>query len=156
MEIPPAHHGTLVFERHIPASVEAVFQAFRDPTQRAEWGAPSDTAVILYDSADFRPEGVDRFRCGSRDNPNVCGTTWYLQIVENRRIVSAEMIQMEGQPLSASLTTLELRSEGETAHLKSTSQVVSFAGSEMIRNHQIGNDGALDNLVRYFARRRTP
>jgi uncharacterized protein YndB with AHSA1/START domain len=153
MKIAPTHHDTLVFERRIPASIEAVFQAFSDPTQRAEWGAPSDTSVILYDSADFRPGGTDRFHCGSRNNPNVFGTTWYLQILENSRIVSAETIEMEGRPLSASLTTLELWSEGETTQLKSTSQIVSFVGGEMIRNYQIGNDGALDNLVRYFARR---
>lgn len=152
MEIAPTHHGTLVFERRIAASVQAVFHAFSDPAQRAEWGAPSATAVILYDSADFRPGGVDRFRCGSRSNPNVFGTTWYLQIVANSLIVSAEMIEMEGRQLSASLTTLELRSEGESTQLKSTSQVVSFVGSEMINNYQTGNDGALDNLVRYFAR----
>jgi uncharacterized protein YndB with AHSA1/START domain len=154
MEIPPTHHGTLVFERRIPGSVETVFHAFMDPIQRAEWGAPADTAVILYDSADFRPGGVDRFRCGSRSNPNICGTTWYLQILENSRIVSAEMIEMEGKPVSASLTTLELRPDGESTQLKSTSQIVSFVGSEMIKNHQVGNDGALDNLVRYFARQK--
>jgi uncharacterized protein YndB with AHSA1/START domain len=154
MEIPSAHHGTLVFERRIPGSVEAVFHAFMDPIQRAAWGAPSDTAVILYDSADFRPGGVDRFRCGSRSNPNVCGTTWYLQILENSRIVSAELIEMDGKPLSTSLTTLELRPDGQFTQLKSTSQIVSFVGSEMIGNHQIGNDGALDNLVRHFARQK--
>jgi hypothetical protein len=65
VEIPTTQDETLVFERRIPASVEAVFQAFSDPRLRAEWGAPSDTAVILYDSADFRPGGVDHFRCGS-------------------------------------------------------------------------------------------
>jgi uncharacterized protein YndB with AHSA1/START domain len=151
MEIAATHHATLVFERRIPAPVEAVFHAFADPTQRAEWGAPSDTAVILYDSADFRPGGVDRFRCGSRSNPNFRGTTWYLQIVENSRIVSTEMIEMEGKPLSAALTTLELWPEGETSLLKSTSQVVSFVGSEMIKNYQTGNDGSLDSLVRHFA-----
>jgi hypothetical protein len=64
------------------------------------------------------------------------------------------MIEMDGKPRSASMTTLELRSDGESTQLKSTSQIVSFVGSEMIRNHQIGNDGALDNLVRYFAGRR--
>ena len=156
MEIAPTHHGTLIFERLVPASVQTVFHAFADPIQRAEWGAPSDTAVLLYDSADFRPGGVDRFRCGSRNNPNVNGTTWYLQIIENSRIVSAEMIEMEGRPLSASLTTLELWPEGESTQLRSTSQVVSFVGSEMLKNYQIGNDGALDNLVRYFAGQSIP
>jgi len=147
----PIHHATLVFERHISAPVEAVFCAFADATQKAEWGAPTDTAVILYDSSDFRPGGVDRFRCGSRKNPNVQGTTWYLEIAENSRIVSAERIEMEGKPVSTSLAALELRPEGTTTYLKATIHVASFVGSEMIRNFQIGNDGALDNLMRYLA-----
>src|ERR1700730_6633756 len=59
-------HATLVFEREIPAPVEEVFAAFADPVARTEWGAPSDTAVVIYDEADFREGGQDRFRCGSK------------------------------------------------------------------------------------------
>ncbi len=152
MDLTPIQHGTLLFERRIPAPVEAVFRALADPTQRAEWGAPSDTAVIIYDHADFRPGGVDRFRCGARTNPNVHGTTWYLQIVENRRIVSAETVEMNGKTVSASLTTVELTADSDATLLKSTNQVASFMGSDMIRNHEIGHNGSLDQLLRYFAR----
>lgn len=59
-------HATLVFERQVPASIEKVFAALADPVARSQWGAPSETAVILYDEADFREGGQDRFRCGPR------------------------------------------------------------------------------------------
>jgi uncharacterized protein YndB with AHSA1/START domain len=85
MTLPTTLHATLVFEREIPAPVEEVFAAFADPVARSEWGAPSDTAVVIYDEADFREGGQDRFRCGSKADPNIHGTTRYLEIIANRR-----------------------------------------------------------------------
>ena len=70
-------HSTLAFERELPAPIEAVFAAFADPAARAAWGVPSDTAVVIYDEADFREGGQDRFRCGARVNPNILGTVQY-------------------------------------------------------------------------------
>src|SRR5216684_6920091 len=105
-------HTTLVFEREISAPVEEVFAAFADPVARTEWGAPSDTAVVIYDEADFREGGQDRFRCGAKSNPNIYGTTRYLEIVPNRRVVSSETIVVEGKRLCVSLTTLELTPDG--------------------------------------------
>jgi uncharacterized protein YndB with AHSA1/START domain len=147
-------HATLVFEREIPASVEEVFAAFADPVARSQWGAPSDTAVIIYDEADFREGGQDRFRCGSKANPNIHGLTRYLAITADRRVVSSETIDMDGKRLCASLTTLELAPHGEKTKLKNTTQLVSFIGLDMIKGHEAGHNGSLDNLVRYFRSKR--
>jgi uncharacterized protein YndB with AHSA1/START domain len=62
-------HATLVFDREVPAPVEDVFAAVADPVARTEWGASSDTAVVIYDEADFREGGQDRFRCGPKADP---------------------------------------------------------------------------------------
>jgi uncharacterized protein YndB with AHSA1/START domain len=151
----PTLHATLVFERVIPASTEAVFAAFADPVARAAWGAPSDTAVLIYDQADFREGGQDRFRCGPSADPNIHGLTQYLEIIANRRVVSIETIVAEGKRLSASLTTLELMPEGETTRLKSTIQLASFIGEAMIKGNEIGNNASLDNLLEYFRIKRS-
>jgi uncharacterized protein YndB with AHSA1/START domain len=145
-------HTTLVFEREIPAPVEEVFTAFADPVARTAWGAPSDTAVVIYDEADFREGGQDRFRCGDRSNPNIYGTTRYLEIVVNSRVVSSETIVMDGKRLCASLTTLELTPHGEKTKLKSTTQLASFTGEDMVKGHEAGTDASLDNLVQYFSK----
>jgi hypothetical protein len=42
----------------------AVFASFADPVIRAKWSAPSDTAVLLYDEANFAIGGRDVFQCG--------------------------------------------------------------------------------------------
>lgn len=145
-------HATMVFEREIPAPVEAVFAAFADPVARTAWGAPSDTAVVIYDEADFREGGQDRFRCGPKADPNIHGTTRYLEIIVNRRVVSSETIVVGGKRLCASLTTLELTHDGETSRLKTTVQLASFIGDDMVKGHEAGNNASLDNLVRYFSK----
>jgi uncharacterized protein YndB with AHSA1/START domain len=144
-------HTTLVFEREISAPIEEVFAAFADPVARTEWGAPSDTAVVIYDEADFREGGQDCFRCGSKADPNIYGTTRYLEIIANRRVVSSETIVTGGKRLCASLTTLELTPDGEKTRLKSTIQLASFIGEDMVKGHQTGNNASLDKLVQYFS-----
>jgi uncharacterized protein YndB with AHSA1/START domain len=150
MTLPKTLHATLVFERQIPAPVEKVFTAFADPVARTEWGAPSDAAVLIYDETDFREGGQDRFRCGSKANPNIHGTTRYLEIIANRRVVSSETIVTDGLRLCASLATLELTPDGEKTKLKSTIQLASFIGEDMVKGHERGNNVSLDNLVQYF------
>jgi uncharacterized protein YndB with AHSA1/START domain len=143
-------HKTLTFERDVPAPVEKVFQALADPLARTQWGAPSDTAVVIYDEADFKEGGQDRFRCGSKANPNIHGTTRYLDILTNRRIVSSETISMDGRRLCASLTTLELAARDNSTRLTHTTQLASFIGEDMVKGHEVGTNASLDNLVRYF------
>lgn len=144
-------HETLVFEREIAAPVEKVFAAFADPVERAKWGKPSDGSVLIYDEEDFREGGKDRFRCGSKADPNIHGTTRYLDIVANRRIVSTETIEMNGKRLCASMTTIEFSSDGEKTKLTSTTQLASFIGEDMVKGHKSGTNASLDNLVRYFS-----
>jgi uncharacterized protein YndB with AHSA1/START domain len=108
-------------EEGAPAGSRA--HASADPVARAKWSAPSDTAVVIYDEADFRDGGQDRFRCGSKADPNIHGETRYLEITINRRVVSSETITMDGKRLCVSLTTLELTQDGKKTKLKNTTQL---------------------------------
>jgi uncharacterized protein YndB with AHSA1/START domain len=143
-------HATLVFEREIPAPLEKVFEAFADASHRAQWGAPSDTAIIVFDEVNFAEGGRELFRCGAKSNPNIHGTTGYLEIVPNVRVVSCETIVVDGRRLCASLTTLEISANGTGTSLKSTTQIASFVGQDMIEGHEVGNNASLDSLVRYL------
>jgi len=151
MEAASILHATLVFERSIPAMTDQVFAAYSDITVRKKWGAPSDNTALIYDKADFREGGEDVFRCGPKSNPNIHGVTRYLDIVANRHIVSSETITIDGRRLCTSLITLELNTEGDHTKLKSTTQLVSFIGQEMVRGHENGTNASLDNLVNYFS-----
>lgn len=152
MEAPATIHATLIFERAIPATVGRVFAAYTNLTERLQWGAPSEGTALIYDRTNFAEGGEDVFRCGPKSNPNIEGTTRYLDIVANRRIVSSETIAMDGHRLCASLSTLELHSDGEKTMLKTTIQLASFVGEDMVRGHENGTNASLDNLVRHFQR----
>jgi uncharacterized protein YndB with AHSA1/START domain len=143
-------HATLIFERDVPAAADRVYKAYTDIAERLKWGAPSENTALLYDKTDFREGGEDVFRCGPKSNPNIEGTTRYLDIVANRRIVSSEAIAIDGRRLCASLNTFELNPEGDHTKLKSTIQLVSFVGKDMITGHENGTNASLDNLVKYF------
>ena len=143
-------HATLIFERMVPATCSQVFTAYADIEERQKWGAPSDNTALIYDQTNFREGGEDAFRCGSKANPNIHGATRYLDIVVDRRIVSTEMISVDGQRLYASLQTLELAPDDDCTKLKSTIQLVSFVGQDMVKGHESGTNASLDNLVKLF------
>jgi uncharacterized protein YndB with AHSA1/START domain len=144
-------HATLIFERIVPAPCNQVFTAYADVDERKKWGAPSDNTALVYDQADFREGGEDAFRCGSKSNPNIHGATRYLDVVANRRIVSTETISVDGRRLCVSLSTLELNPDGDHTKLKSTIQLVSFVGQDMVKGHENGTNASLDNLVNFFS-----
>lgn len=143
-------HKTLVFERHCAAPVKRVFAAFADPVIRARWSAPSDGAAFIYDAADFREGGEDRFRCGSKENPQYTGRTTYISIVPDVLVVSSEVVEAGGRKLMSSLITTELAAEGDVTTIRMTVQVTSLFGDQMIVGTEIGNNAALDNLVEHL------
>jgi uncharacterized protein YndB with AHSA1/START domain len=144
-------HETFVFERLCPAPIERVYAAFSDPTERARWSAPSNDAAFVYDEADFREGGVDRFRCGSKEAPQYTGQTAYLCIASPNLVVSSETVESGGRKLMSSLITTELETQGAATRIKMTVQVTSLFGQQMIAGTKIGNDSALDNLVEQMA-----
>ncbi len=152
MKTTSAHHATIVFERNYDVPIERVFGAFADPKDRARWSAPSDTAVLIYDKADFRIGGRDTFRCGAKSDPKFFGESRYHDIIPNRRIVSSETIDTDGKRLSVALTTMDLEPEGSSTKVKLTVQIVLLDGADMIEGTKIGYTGALDNLARELER----
>ena len=138
-------HATITLERTYRAPLERVFSEFADPVARARWSAPSSD-VLIYDQTEFRDGGRDLFRCGPKNDPKFRGETFYHLIVPNRRVVSSETLDVDGQRLAISLNTLDFEPTGEGTNLQVTVQMVSFVGAGMIEGYESGNKGALENL----------
>jgi len=138
-------HATITLERTYRAPLERVFSEFADPVARARWSAPSND-VLIYDQTEFRSGGRDLFGCGPKNDPKFRGETFYHLIVPNRRVVSSETLDVDGQRLAVSLNTLDFEPAGEGTNLKVTVQMVSFVGAGMIEGYESGNKGALENL----------
>ena len=136
----------------LSAEEAAEFLQDADPAARELWGPPSDTAVLIYEDADFGEGGLDRFRCGPKANPYVRGVTRYLDVVPDRRVISSETLVADGRRLCASLSTLELIPQGGKTRLKNTSQLVSFIGEDMVKDYATATNTSFDSLVRFFER----
>lgn len=145
-------HATLVFQRPLPAPVARVWQAFADPAERAIWGVPSDTAVVIYDQAAFRVGGTDIARCGDRSDPRYRAVTRYLDIVPERRIVWSEVVDEQGTAFGASLVTVDLEPDSGGTAMTVTIQVASFVGDAMIEGTRQGYETSLLNLTASLAR----
>jgi uncharacterized protein YndB with AHSA1/START domain len=143
-------HGTVVVERTLDVPVSRVYAAFADARERASWGAPSETAVFIYDETDFRVGGRDLAHCGPKADPRFRVETRYLDIADERRVVWTETIRDGDRPLAANLTTLALRPDDGRTHVTVTIQIASFVGPGMIANTEAGHTGSLANMARYL------
>ncbi|HEV2110478.1 MAG TPA: SRPBCC domain-containing protein [Gammaproteobacteria bacterium] len=143
-------HATLTMEHAYAAPVARVFAEFADPVARARWSPPSSD-VLIYDETDFREGGKDVFRCGPKGDPKFHGTTAYLVIAPNERVVSSETLEAEGRHLAVALTTLDFEAAGQGTKLRVTVQMISFVGAGMVEGYESGNRSALENLSRHLS-----
>jgi uncharacterized protein YndB with AHSA1/START domain len=142
-------HATIAVERSYRAPVERVYSEFADPVARARWSTPAND-VLIYEETDFRAGGRDVFRCGPRTDPKFRGETSYHLIVPNKRVVSTETLDVDGERLAVSLSTLDFETTDEGTKLKLTVQIVSLVGVGMIEGYESGNKGALERLSRHL------
>ena len=118
-----AVHATFCIERTYDASPARVFKAFADPGAKAKWfGGPGNWTA---DGAtmDFRVGGRE-FHSGVHE-PG--GTRYsfdalYWDIVPDERIVFSYEMHLDGQKISVSLTTVEIKPAGRGAKLTFTEQ----------------------------------
>ncbi|HYW61427.1 MAG TPA: SRPBCC domain-containing protein [Xanthobacteraceae bacterium] len=143
-------HGTIVVEHVVDVPVSRAYAAFADAQERARWGAPSETAVFIYEETDFSVGGRDVARCGARNDPKYRVEARYLDIVNERRVVWTETIGTADRLLATNITTLDFRPDGRRTRLKVTIQVTSFVGPGMIENTRAGHQGSLANMARYL------
>lgn len=143
-------YGTVVVQRTLNVPVARAYNAFADANERANWGAPSETATFIYEETNFKVGGRDLARCGPKQDPKFAVEARYVDIVAQRRVVWVEMIREIDRLLAVNITTLEFRPKGHCTDLKVTVQVTSFVGPEMIKNTQSGHEGALNNMARHL------
>lgn len=115
-------HGTFVIERRYKAAPEKVFAAWADPAQKRKWFIEGEGWIIHSYAMDFREGGVESSRFRPKDGPEMSNDTYYHFIIPGRRIVSSYIMTVAGQPLSASLSTLEFEADGQGTKLFYTEQ----------------------------------
>ena len=143
--------ATFTVERVYPHSPARVFKAFSDQQAKDKWFKGPDGYQMLERTFDFRVGGEEV--AVGRHGPSHGGRVSafycvYQDIVENERIVYAYRMTMDGAPISVSLATIELRSEGGGARVTITEDGVFLDGFEDGGGREQGTGWLMDQMGR--------
>jgi uncharacterized protein YndB with AHSA1/START domain len=146
-------HASFNIERIYPQSPAKVFRAFQDPQVKRLWFAEGEGFEVHDYTMDFRIGGneVTHFRFGE-SGPEMSFVSHYHDIVENRRIVYSYHMTVAGNPLSASLSTIELIAEGKGTRLIFTEQDAFFGGQDSVKSREEGTRELLEKLGEALAK----
>jgi len=152
MTQPSVDHATFAIEHRYAATPARVFQAYGDAAIKRRWFAEGEGFTVDEYSLDFRVGGreVCAFRYG--DGPPMTFEAVFLDIVPDRRIVSAYAMTIGGQRISASQGTVEIRPDGEGAHLTYTEQAAFLDGLDQAEQRKAGSIELQEALARELER----
>jgi uncharacterized protein YndB with AHSA1/START domain len=141
-------NATFTIERVLNASPARVFAAYGSLEAKSAWfKAPSDIETLNRE-LDFRVGGKERFHARWPSGTITDFQATYHDIVENERIILVYDMFHNGDKLSVSLLTLELRAEGDRTRLIHTEQGSYLSGGDdAARSREHGTTWHIDNLV---------
>jgi uncharacterized protein YndB with AHSA1/START domain len=143
--------GSIDFTRTLPVSPDQLWGLLTDPKHRERWGAPSDDAVLVMESADLRVGGQDRHRCGPLEAPDFTVLTRWYHLEAPARAVFTETLVIAEAAIFTSLVTYVLSPASDGTRLAVTVALSSFTGEDATADVQEGWTAGLANLDRYIA-----
>lgn len=147
-----AVHDTFTFDRHYDFAPERVYKAFADPTAKAQWfsGPPESKQEDV--SFDFREGGKETVTTIIGDGSRIGFIATYTDIVPKERIVYTYEMTMNGQRISVSIATIELRAAtGGGTDLVLTEQGVYLDGLDQPQYRRQGTEQLLAALEGFLA-----
>jgi uncharacterized protein YndB with AHSA1/START domain len=140
-------HSTFTIERTYPQPPERIFFAFADKATVRRWRVEGDGFTIAEFTFDFRVGGGEISRFSYQGGPEIRLDAQFQDIVPDRRIVFSYRMAVGAQPLSASLTTVELAPSGNGTRLTYTEQGAFFDGVDSAQGREEGTRGLLEVLA---------
>jgi uncharacterized protein YndB with AHSA1/START domain len=134
-------------ERRFRQSPQQTFQAFADPALKRRWfGAPASWSDVSWE-LDFRVGGAEL--SVGRDTGGRLHEfrSRYHDIVDGDRILFAYDLLLDEQLISVSLTTVEMRPDGEGTHLVFTEHGAFLDDLEDPAEREHGTGLMLDGLA---------
>jgi uncharacterized protein YndB with AHSA1/START domain len=110
-------HDTFVIERTYNVPPATVFAAFSSASAKSRWFGPEDENTPAKLEMDFRVGGHETNEGGPPGGPVYKYQATYQDIVQDHRIVATYNMWMDGQLISVSVNTVELKANGSTTKL---------------------------------------
>jgi uncharacterized protein YndB with AHSA1/START domain len=142
-----AAHATFTVERTYDASPARVFAAWADQQAKSQWFGPGSDGHTL----DFREGGSEHLSVEAGDGAVYTFDSRYHDIVPDERIVHSYEMSRNDDRISVSVTTVELRPDGERTHLRMTEQGVFLDGHDDPAAREHGTREFLDSLATALA-----
>ncbi|MCR6652097.1 MAG: SRPBCC family protein [Cellvibrionaceae bacterium] len=145
-------HSTFSIEREYPQAAAKVFQAFSDPVKKRRWFAEGEGFIVDSFTIDFRVGGKETCLFRIQEGPvagQICrNDTWYMDIVADRRLVTAYNMTLGDNRISSSLSTVELFSLQDKTLLKFTEQAAFYDGADGAEMRREGWRFLLEKLAK--------
>jgi uncharacterized protein YndB with AHSA1/START domain len=107
-------HGSFTIERTFDARVEKVWAAFADQSAKEQWFKGPDSSPEEH-RMDFQVGGHESNRGKFHDGTEHTFEATYYDIIPNERIIYTYEMHINGERISVSLATIELKdSDGQT------------------------------------------
>src|SRR5690606_16502804 len=101
---------------------------------------------------DFRIGGFERSRFRFQGGPLITNDTVYQDIVPERRIIIAYSMTIGGNPISASLATMQFEPDGKRTRLILTEQDAFLDGHDDVGQREAGTRELLEALAKEVER----
>lgn len=138
MSAKSVEHASFTIERVFNATPEQVFRAFADPAAHDRWFVKADGWPVAEYSHDFRAGGRESGRFSKDGKTFYYNDTIYLDIVENRRIISAYTMAENERRISASVATVDIQPHGTGARIVFTEQAAFLDGLDQVAYRRQG------------------
>jgi uncharacterized protein YndB with AHSA1/START domain len=138
---------TFVLDRHFDAAPARVFRAFADPQAKAQWfGGPAEMKRE-DEEFDFREGGRESMVTVFDDGTRFGYYVTYHDIVPDERIVYTYEMTMNGERISVSVATVEMRAAGGGTDFVLTEQGVYLDGLDTSAQRRAGTEDLLAKLA---------
>lgn len=139
-------HSTFTLERHYPAAVEKVFQAWANPEARRRWMAQG-----AEHSQNFMVGGLETVKGFDGQGRPLTYEARYAEIVTNQRILTTSTLRTGDRLSTVSATSVEFQAEDAGTLLVLTEHGMYLAGQEQPAWREHGTAQQLDTLAAEFA-----
>jgi uncharacterized protein YndB with AHSA1/START domain len=139
-------HTSFSLERDFAAAPERVFRAWSDADAKRSWFVCDPDMKVTDYRLDFRPGGRETNQVEAPDGSVHRFQGFYLDIVENERLIYAFDMLLGETRISASLATIEFRPRQGGTRMVYTEQVAFLDGYQDREERIRGTDEGFDNL----------